>query len=80
MSIASEKLEVDQNTRVQVAAGINEAVLDFRAGKGFAVTTRLSPTVLELIQLAKPEDQTMASFLRECALSEALRRLDESQK
>lgn len=47
---------------------------------GKPVMLRLSPTVEGLLNLAKPEDQPMSAFLRECAVSCALRKLEDIQK
>ena len=64
----------------RIASEMSSARSEYGKGRGKAVMLRLSPTVEGLLNLAKPEDQPMSAFLRECAVSFALRKLDESQK
>jgi hypothetical protein len=50
------------------------------AGMAQAFCVRLSSSVLGLLESAKPEEQSMVEFLRECGITVALQRLAESQK
>lgn len=49
-------------------------------GRGAAHMVRLNNAVLGLLEAAKPADQSMVSFLKECAVTVALQRLEASQK
>ena len=49
-------------------------------GPSQAFCVRLSSTVLELLKAAKPKEQSMPQFLRECGVTVALQRLEDSQK
>ena len=49
------------------------------SGRAPSVCVRLTSTVRELLEAAKPEGQEMAEFLREAALTIALQRLEASQ-
>ena len=64
----------------RVASELSSARSEYGKGRGTPVMLRLSPTVEGLLNLAKPKDQPMSAFLRECAVSCALRKLEESQK
>lgn len=62
------------------ASKLSSARSEYGKGRGTPVMLRLSPTVEMLLIKAKPEDQPMSAFLRECAVSYALRKLAESQE
>ena len=64
----------------RIASELSSARSGYGEGRGKPVMLRLSPTVEGLLNLAKPEDQPMSSFLRECAVSCALRKLEDIQK
>lgn len=49
-------------------------------GRGEQHLVRLNSTISGLLMAAKPSEQTMVSFLRECAVEVALQRLEASQK
>jgi len=49
-------------------------------GRGAAHLVRLNNAVLGLLEAAKPVDQPMVHFLKECAVTVALQRLEASQK
>ena len=70
--------DVDSVSRI--ASELSSKRSDHGSGRGRPIMLRLSPTVEGLLNLAKPEKQAMSAFLRECAVSFALRKLDESQK
>ena len=48
-------------------------------GRAPSFCVRVSPTVMDLLEAAKPAKQSMVEFLRECALTVALQRLEASQ-
>lgn len=79
MSGAIGKNVTDKDACARVAYGISNTALDHKSGRGHAILCRLSPTVEELLELAKPEGESMASFLRTCALEHALRKLGDAQ-
>ena len=80
MSGAIENNVINDDACARVAYGISNTILDGKSGRGHAVLCRLSPTVEELLELAKPEGETMASFLRTCAPEHALRKLGDTQE
>ena len=77
---ATEVTVNDQDACARVAYGISKTALDSKTGRGFPILCRLSPTIRELLELAKPEKETMANFLRTCALEHALRKLSDTQE
>ena len=50
------------------------------SGQAPQYLVRLNKTVLALLEAAKPANQSMVEFLRECALLVSLQRLEASQK
>jgi hypothetical protein len=70
----------DADSVSRIASQLSSKRSDYGSGRGRPIMLRLSPTVEGLLNLAKPESQSMSAFLRECAVSFALRKLDESQK
>ena len=83
MATAVDRNEIetaDADTVSRIASELSSARSEYGSGRGRPIMLRLSPTVEGLLNLAKPEDQPMSAFLRECAVSYTLRKLDESQK
>ena len=50
-----------------------------RAGRSKAICVRVPSVVEGMLNAAKPDDQPLPEFLRECAVMVALQRLEESQ-
>jgi hypothetical protein len=49
-------------------------------GRGLAYCVRINDVVMDLLEAAKPADQSMVSFLKECAVTVSLQRVEASQK
>ena len=62
-----------------VAKAMSKTRMSDGTGMGKAVCVRLTPTVQDLLEHAKPVKQPMPEFLREAAITVALQRLEDSQ-
>ena len=63
-----------------MANRLGRSQLQYGEGRGKSHCVRLNATLQGLLEMAKPEGQSMAAFLRECAVQVAFQRLEESQK
>jgi len=79
MSTYVEDNTTDTVSVATVASAFARARQRHGEGRSNAFCVRLSPTVKGLLDAAKPERQSMPEFLRECALTVALQRLEASQ-
>lgn len=74
-----EDKPTDAVSVAKVASAFARGRQRYGEGRSDAYCVRLSSTVKGLLEAAKPERQSMPEFLRECALTVALQRLEASQ-
>lgn len=80
MTAAGKTAEEARSTVTTVARAMAKQQNPNGAGTSQAFCVRLSSSVLGLLEAAKPEGQSMPQFLRECGVTVALQRLEDSQK
>lgn len=75
----SAGLETQEQSLDRVVTGLVATTARRGDGMGKAHCVRLNDVVLPLLEAAKPEGQSMVSFLKECAITVSLQRLEASQ-
>lgn len=80
MEAIAETPVVSSSQLQSVASNLNRMTPVRGNGSQQPYLVRLNPTVISLLEAAKPPEQKMVSYLRECALLVSLQRLEDSQK
>lgn len=80
MEAITETPAVSQSRLQSVAYSLSRMRQVRGTGSQQPYLVRLNPTVISLLEAAKPPEQKMVSYLRECALLVSLQRLEDSQK
>ena len=80
MSGTETPVQPEQTQIERVASRYARSTNLVGSGMGKQHLVRLNEAVLALLMAAKPEDQSMALYLKESALLRALQSLEDSQK